>query len=109
MIDRLTRDRYAELLRRFIAGQVTNFEYEDRFDEVAIDLDIADPAVEELFRVMWFPYCDIRKHKMTGVHAIEGENRQTVLQFLLFLPPANGEAALHGVRRKTEAGEEAVP
>lgn len=85
MIDRLTRDRYAELLRRFIAGQVTNFEYEDRFDQVAIDLDIADPAVDELFRVMWSTYCDIREHKMTGDHTFEGENRKTVLRFLLFL------------------------
>ncbi len=29
--------------------------------------------MHHLFRVMWFTYCDIRKHKMTGDHAFEGE------------------------------------
>ncbi len=80
-----TRDRYANLLQHFIGGQVTNFEYMDRFDEISIDLNRADPAVDELFRAIWVTYCDICKHKMTGDYAVEGESKKTVLRFILFL------------------------
>jgi len=85
MIDRQSRDHYAELLRHFIAGQMTNFEYEDRFDNIAKTLTINDPAVHEIFEDMWFTYCDLRQHTMTGPDAIVGDNRHTVVRFILFL------------------------
>ncbi len=85
MIDRLTRDQYAQLLRHFAAGQITNFEYEARFDKITTDIDVADPAVKEIFGSMWFTYCDLYKHKLAGDHALEGETRKAVLRFLLFL------------------------
>lgn len=85
MIDRTTRDRYAELIRHFVAGQMTNFDYEDRFDRIGESLDAADPAVLEIFEAMWHTYCDIQKHKMTGQHALVDQNRHTVARFVLFL------------------------
>jgi hypothetical protein len=85
MIDRPTRDRYAELLRHFVAGQMTNFEYEGHFDSIAESLDISDPAVDEIFQAMWHTYCDLRKHKMSGRDALVGENRDTAARFILFL------------------------
>jgi len=85
MINRPTRDRYAELLRHFIAGQMTNFEYETQFDNIAESLDTTDPAVHEIFQAMWYTYCDLRKHKMTGADALVGDNRHTLARFILFL------------------------
>ena len=85
MIDRPSRDHYAELLRHFVAGQMTNFEYEDRFDGIAETLDVEDPAVHEIFQAMWVTYCDMRKHKMTGRDALVGDNRHTAARFILFL------------------------
>ena len=85
MIDRPTRDHYAVLLRHFIAGQMTNFQYEDKFDNISITLGGADPAVLEIFQAMWYTYDDICQHTMTGDHAFRGPNRETAIRFILFL------------------------
>lgn len=84
-MNRTVRNEYAELLRGFIGGQITNFEYEDRFDKFDLGQAISDPAINEIFGAMWSAYCDIREHKMTGKFKLVGENRETAIRFILFL------------------------
>ncbi len=81
MIDRETRDKYAELLRHFAAGQLTNDDYDDQTDKVAFK----DDSVNEIYDQMWFTYCDLRTHKLTGKDKLTAEGRKVVARFIMFL------------------------
>ena len=82
MVDRSARDQYAELLRHFVAGRMTNFEYEESCDQI---FRTNDEAVHQIYCAMWPTYCDIRKHTMTGDYALSKEGRRLVAQWILFL------------------------
>ena len=84
MINREERDKYAQLLRDFISGKITNFEYEDKFDEQIL---ISDTAIDQIYCEMWHTYCDIRKHKLTDSqwYQDDREFNKTVIRFVLFL------------------------
>lgn len=66
-IDNLVlRRRYAELLRQFMSGRMTNDEYDDRACAIVwSQTPTSDPSTRRLYRIVWSMYCDIRTHRMT--------------------------------------------
>lgn len=85
MIDRIARDEYSKLLRKFFRGGITNFEYEDEFDSIPEDYDVDDRTVYAIYQAVWPCYCDLRKHKMTGNNSLTKEGKRIVARFILFL------------------------
>jgi hypothetical protein len=81
MIDRHARDRYAQFLRHFAAGRVTNFDYEDQCDSLLS----ADRAIDQVHAAMWYAYDDIRRHTMTGKWALTAKQRRLVAGWIMFL------------------------
>jgi hypothetical protein len=78
------RRAYSLVLRRFHAGRMTNFEYEDRCEEIE-KAHGTDSAIWQIFLANWFTYCDIRKHRMTGNRKLDGNTRRFIAQALLLL------------------------
>lgn len=58
------RRAYAELLRQFHAGRMTNFEYERRFDSIVSEYG-TDDAIDSIYLFNWGTYCDMHRHRMT--------------------------------------------
>ena len=87
MVDQKARRKYAELVRQFISGRMTNDEYEDRYE--AIQQNKSDTAIGEIYHQLWFLYDDIQTHKMTGTHRLDREGRKTVAKTILFLQSDN--------------------
>jgi len=86
MVDRKRRDRYAELLRHFLAGRITNDDYERRADQImASDSGTEDRAIAEVYQRVWFLYCDIRTHRMSGKWALPPEGRREAARWIMFL------------------------
>ncbi len=56
MADRDARRVYAELVRQFISGRMTNDEYEERFEQ--LKLENLDPAVDKILYQVWGLYDD---------------------------------------------------
>ena len=83
MVDREARRQYAQLLRQFISGRMTNDEYEKRFD--SIQASVGDPAVWEAYHQIWITYDDYYTHRMTRAHRLTGEDRRSVARMVLFL------------------------
>ena len=83
MVDRKKRDAYAEVLRHFAAGLTTNLEYEKELDSILPSCK--DQAVIRIFKVVWYTYDDIRKHKMRGDWALTPEGRRVVARCIMFL------------------------
>lgn len=80
-VDREARDRLAELLRHFVANQMTNFE----FDDAAFEVNTDDEGVKAVRDQAWMQYDDLHMHKLDGKWAIEGEHRREVARWILFL------------------------
>ncbi len=83
MVDREARRKYAELVRQFISGRITNDEYEERFDAIRCDSD--DFAIGEVYHQVWFLYDDMKTHRMTGTHRLDWEGRRATARIVLFL------------------------
>jgi hypothetical protein len=76
MIDREARDEAALLLRRFAAGRITNFEFDDAFPRSA-----ADAALRAIGDRAWQLYDDIREHRLTP----SPELRREIARWIVFL------------------------
>ena len=83
MVDQEARRKYAELVRQFISGRMTNDEYEEKYD--AITPDENDPAVEEAYHRVWSAYDDLKTHRMTGVYRLDRDGHRAIAQVVLFL------------------------
>lgn len=85
-IDNLVlRRRYAELLRQFMSGRMTNYEYDDRADDFIFH-SRADDALDRVYEVAWLTYCDIRKHRMTDPdRRLPKAARRCVARWIVFL------------------------
>ena len=81
-VDRQSRDRYAELLRHFAAGRLTNDQYEDA---TAPLLRSEDLALRELWWAVWQTYDDLHEHRLTGKYKLPPEGRKTVARMVSFL------------------------
>jgi hypothetical protein len=77
MIDRRRRDQFAELLRHFAAGRLTNDDYEDRVGLVMDEAD-DDPALDVVYEQAWLLYDDLRTQ-------LGRAGRREVARWVLFL------------------------
>ena len=86
-MSRTHRDRYAELLRHFLAGNLTNFEYETGCDAILRDCTSTKEreAIEGVYWAAWHLYDDINTHRMRGKWALTRESRQMVARWIMFL------------------------
>lgn len=79
------RRAFAQLLRQFHSGLVTNFEYEDRVDSIRRTLG-TDDAVDDIHFTQWHAYCDVFEHRMTDAgHRLNQQQRRWVARCVLFL------------------------
>ena len=82
MIDYAARKELAELLRHFIAGRVTNLEFDGREEEWS---NSEDAALWLVFHKAWHLYDDFSEHRMTGDWRINKEGRREIARWILFL------------------------
>jgi len=81
MVDRQERDRFAELLRHFAAGLISNDEFQDR-----LPLKSKDRAVNKIFwNGAWLLYDDMREYKLKGEYRLSKTTRREVSRWILFL------------------------
>lgn len=80
MVDRKARDEFAELLRHFIAGRMTNEAFED---QIPFSKDLA------IFEIWWLAawplYDDFDEHTLTEEHSASNEERREIAKCVLFL------------------------
>ena len=79
MVDREARDTTAEALRHFASGQITNFDFEDRFPESK------DPVIFAIESSIWFYHCDLKEHKMAGDWELPNEMKKHIHRWIMFL------------------------
>ncbi len=80
MIDKKARDKFAELFRHLVAGQITNHEFESR-----IPLSSEDRAIREIWISAWSLYSTYEEYTLTGKYRVPDEDRQEVAKWVLFL------------------------
>jgi hypothetical protein len=85
MVDRVARNKFAELLRHFVAGNLTNFEYEDTADRILKNAAREDRSLWAIHSRVWFFYSDVREHRLRDRHALTDEGRSAVARWILFL------------------------
>lgn len=87
MVDRKARDRFAELLRHFIAGRMTNEAFEDELPFPKLfSSKQADPAITEIWWIAALPlYGDAVELTLTGEYRVTGEARREIAKCVLFL------------------------
>jgi hypothetical protein len=78
------RHAYAQLLRQFHSGRMTNFEYEDRYSEIERTLG-SDRLIDDIYLVNWHSYCDIQLHRMVGKWKLSRTTRRYLAQAVLML------------------------
>lgn len=83
MVDREARRKYAELVRQFISGRMTNDEYEQKFFDLRINKK--DPAPLEIFSEVRDICQDAFPDKLTQQWRLGTHERRRVSQFVLFL------------------------
>ena len=80
MIDRAGRDALGELTHHFVAGRITNREFENRCPRSQ------DPAVREIFwNALWGLYDDFYEHRLVGRYYIQKDSRKDLARCILFL------------------------
>lgn len=81
-IDRPSRRCYAEALRHFAAGRLTNREYEAASEKL---LNSRDAAPRQIWLSVWFCYDDFRTHRLSGKWGLTEEGRRTIARAIVFL------------------------
>ena len=79
MINRADRDQLALLLRRYVAGRITNDELADA------PARSQDPAIRPIYEFAWQLYDDVSNHRAEGRHSLSPEARRMVARWILFL------------------------
>ena len=80
MVDRQARDIAADVLARFLRGELNNKEYEHQYPESK-----EDPALREIWLEVWFFYSDLRQQRLNGKEALSTERQEFVKRCILFL------------------------
>lgn len=89
-----TRQSYAELVRHFYSGRLTNHEYERACDSILRD---ADQAMNQIYCQLWTTYCDFREHRMGLKHGMTREGRRLLARWIMFLKSERPyEYPIHG-------------
>lgn len=79
MIDANARKIAAEVTRRFIAGQISNFKFENEFP---VSNDPAMCAIED---TLWCFYDDFEEHCLKGKWDVPEATRSIMLRWVMFL------------------------
>lgn len=79
IIDGQARSAAAEVLRRFIAGQITNDSFEDQVPETD------DPAIWAIWDTCWLFYDDFKEHRLDGKYRLSPDLRRQLSRWVLFL------------------------
>ena len=80
MVDRKARDKFTELLRHFVAGQITNDAFED---QIPYSKDL---AIFEIWRLAAWPlYDDFDEHTLTEEYRASDDERREIARCVLFL------------------------
>ena len=77
-----TRRNYAELVRHFLAGRMTNFEYELACDKLTRKMD---EASDKVYRELYNCYCDVREHRMGRARGMTRDGRRMAACWIMFL------------------------
>ena len=77
-----TRRQYAEIVRQFLSGRMTNLQYEERCDAI---LENADLAVRQIYVELWGGYCDFREHYIGRRHGMTKDARRATARWIMFL------------------------
>jgi len=76
------RVKYAELVRQFLSGRMTNHEYEIACD---VFLKCDDEAVGQVYDKLYNGYCDFREHRMGRRYGMTHEGRRIAARWIMFL------------------------
>ena len=80
MIDRISRDKMITLLDLYLAGEITNFEFENRLP------NSKDISINEIWLFgVWRLYDDRFEHRAVGRNKISGERKQIFDHWISFL------------------------
>ncbi len=79
LIDRKARDKAAELVRRFVRGQISNFEFEGETPNTV------DRGVLAIVHSLWCFYDDFEEHKLSGKRAFPVETKKQLIRWIVFL------------------------
>lgn len=79
IVDRHARDQAAQILRDFISGKVTNWDFMDSAP------GSNDPAIFQVWNAMWYFFSDHVKYRLKGKHRLAPFERREALRFILFL------------------------
>ncbi len=79
MIDIEARKKAAEVVRRFISGRITNFDFEKNMPATA---DLAVQAIEDS---LWLVYDDFEKHKLDAEWVLPGGTKSQMARWVMFL------------------------
>ncbi len=79
MIDTEARKIAAEVTRRFVAGQISNFKFEDQFPASK------DPAMKAIEDTLWCFYDDFEEHCIKGKWAVPDATQSIMWRWVMFL------------------------
>ncbi len=83
MIDKASRNKFAELIRSLASGLVTNDEFEDR---LFLEVDFQDKAIIGVFSYgAWSLYSDNKEYRLKGSEALVPEEKTYAAKLVLFL------------------------
>lgn len=89
MIDRVSRDKLALVIRRFATGKITNFEFENamfKINQNHRDSAICqDNAIECIVDYMWRFYDDLREYKAINRDKFNKDVKKHIAKIILFL------------------------
>ncbi len=86
--------KYAQLVRHFYSGRLTNHEYELACDSILQD---ADQAINQIYCQLWTTYCDFREHRMGLKHGMTRDGRRLLARWIMFLKSERPyEYPIHG-------------
>jgi hypothetical protein len=84
MVDRMARDKYSTLLRRYATGRITNLVFEKQSDAL---IPSKDDAIFGIHQFLWPLYDDVRiwGHRRIGNLSLSREDRSLVAESIVFL------------------------
>ena len=97
MIDLDRRKKLATHLRRFVAGQITNDEFEEllmndvtyghlpEYYYLTKECTNDDPVIRPMVEMAWGLYDDTRNHTLTGTYTLNSYARKQIARYVLFL------------------------
>jgi hypothetical protein len=88
MIDVPRRTMLADATHEYLAGMLTNYEYEKRKSEAAAGLNAFDPLLDPMLNHLFyfcFAHGDMDEYRLTHEYKLPIARRREVLRWILFL------------------------